>query len=308
MSSSPAVLPREPFRAADLAALELTKQELRQLSIDGLVRRVTRGVYVDAATEDSLGLRLAAVRLAVTEAHVVVDRTAAWIHGVDTWTFEERDTLPPIEVCALRGKAPTRRGEFDGRTRDLGDMDIIELEGVRVTTPLRTALDLGCVLRRREAFAAMCLLAQHHDFDSRDLVTGVRRFRGRRGVIQARGLAPLVEPRVESPREAWTLLEILDAGLPPPVPQYWIEIDGVPTYRLDFAYPNRRICVEYDGFDHHLRTPEQREHDRRRRAWLADHGWTVIVVRSGDFTAGIRHRWLQDLETALAQQYHNRRW
>ena len=195
-----------------------------------------------------------------------------------------------------------------GRTRDLASGDVMELARLRVTTPLRTALDLGCHLRRREAFAALCGLAREHAIDTRELVAGAERFKRRRGVLQLRELIPLVEPRIESPREAWTLLAIRDAGLPLPEPQVWIEIDGVPTFRLDFAYVQHRICVEYDGVDAHQLTDEQRAHDRRRRQWLREHGWTVIVVRLGDFTGPELERWLGELRAALASTYSTRRW
>ena len=83
------------------------------------------------------------------------------------------------------------------------------------------------------------------------------------------------------------------------------EIDGVPTYRLDFAYRRARVVVEYDGEEAH----EGREaEDEERRAWLRRHGWTVIVVRIGDFTGEALDRWLDELRSALATAYSNRRW
>ena len=94
------------------------------------------------------------------------------------------------------------------------------------------------------------------------------RYRRRRGVIQLRQLVQLVDPRVESERESWVLLAIHDAGLPLPEPQYWIEIDGVPTYRLDFAYPRLRVCVEYDG-DRRARADPGAEGAATRNAGMA---------------------------------------
>ncbi len=182
------------------------------------------------------------------------------------------------------------------------------LGGLQVTTPLRTALDLGCNLRRREAMAALNGFARLHGVVADDLRALLPRFKRRRGVIQLRELAQLVDPRIESPRESWTWLEIHDAGLPMPEPQVWIEIDGVPTYRLDFAYVRRRIYIEYDGFDFHERTADQRRGDAARHAWLRDHGWTAIIIRNGDFTGERRDRWIRELRIALASAYDNRRW
>ena len=52
-------------------------------------------------------------------------------------------------------------------------------------------------------------------------------------------------------------------------------------YRLDLAYPYHRICIEYDGREFHD-GPLQQQADERRRAWLRQHGWTVIVVTVDD--------------------------
>jgi hypothetical protein len=184
----------------------------------------------------------------------------------------------------------------------------MEVDGLRVTTPLRTALDLGCNLRRREAFAALNAFARLCGVTADELRAELPAFRRRRGVVQLRELTQLVDPRLESPRESWTLLAIHDAHLPLPEPQVWVDVDGVATYRLDFAYRRRRICIEYDGFDFHERTAEQRRHDQERRAWLLADGWTVIVVRKGDFTGVRLDAWLRELRQALARPYSNRRW
>jgi hypothetical protein len=141
-----------------------------------------------------------------------------------------------------------------------------------------------------------------------DLASAAIRYFRRRGVVQLRQLIPLADPRAESARESWTRLAIIDAGLPCPELQFWIEIDGVPTYHLDLAYPRHRIAVEYDGEEFHRRTPEQRRHDDKRRTWLEESGWTVIVVKRGDFTGAALDRWLGDLRAALRPTYSNRRW
>ncbi|MFC7496874.1 MULTISPECIES: DUF559 domain-containing protein [unclassified Nocardioides] len=292
--------PDVPFAYGDLPASTL-RRGLRS----GDVRPVVRGVYVSNQVPDSIELRARAVALVLKPHHVVTDRTAAWLHGVDAHVYAEHDSAPPIETCALRWHAPTKVSGVDGRTRDLRPPDVMTLHGVCVTTPLRTALDLGCCLKRREAFAAMVMLARLHDFTAHELERELGRYRRRRGVIQLRGLAGLVDPRMESQREAWVYLDIADSGLPLPEPQAWIEIDGVPTYRLDFAYGRARVVVEYDGEEAHAGREAE---DEERRDWLRRHGWTVIVVRKGDFTDARRNRWLRDLRAALQPAYSNRRW
>ena len=299
--------PTEPFAHRTLARLGRTEADLRRARRAGIIVTIVRGVYASAEHADTIDFRVAAIALVVPDHHVVTDRTASWVHGVDVHVYGEHDTIPPIEWCALRWHEPTTLAGTDGRTRDLMPGDVMTIRGVRVTTPLRTALDLGCCLRRREAFAAMCALARAHHFTSSDLARSLPRFRRRRGVVQLRTLVALVEPRIESQREAWCFLAIADAGIVLPEPQVWIEIDGVPTYRLDLAYRRRRVVVEYDGHDAHD-SEEQKEHDRKRRKWLRDNGWIVIVVREGDFTGDALDRWLHELRAALDPTYSNRRW
>lgn len=300
--------PSAPFHIRDAPAHGLTRPQVRHAAAAGLVVPVGRGIYRRVDTPDSVELRVLALRCSVASDQIIVDRTAAWVHGVDAYTLRDDGVPPPVETCSLRGHRASRRRELDSRERDLLPQDIAHLDGLRVTTPLRTALDLGCHLRRREAFATMCLLAGLHGFTRADLAREVRRFQRRRGVIQCRELASLVDPRVESHREAWVLLELHDQGLPRPEPQWWVEIDGVPTYRLDFAYPAARVCVEYDGAEFHELTEIQREHDDERRRWLRENGWTVIVVRRGDFTGRALDRWVGRVERALGSPYTNRRW
>ena len=300
--------PETPFTHDDLARLGRSTADLRRGERRDEVRTIVRGVFVASHVPDSVELRARAVARVAKPHHVLTDRTAAWLHGVDAHVYAEHDAVPLIEACALRWHEPTGLPGVDGRTRDLGERDVMTLLGVPVTTPLRTALDLGCCLRRREAFAAMVALARAHDFTREDLVRELGRYRRRRGVIQLRALAGLVDPSIESPREAWVFLDIADAGIPLPHPQFWVEADGVRVYRLDFAYPRSRVCVEYDGFEAHEKSDEQRHHDQRRRRWLRDRGWTVIVVRSGDFTGAARDRWLRELREALRPTYSNRRW
>lgn len=300
--------PQRPFTTRHAQALGIPRKRLMAAEQVGLLRRVLRGVYVPADLDDTLELRATCASLVVAPGSVVRDRTAAWIHGVDVLTHTEHELLPPVETCVPRFRAPSDRLGVDGGTRDLAPQDVMTVHGLSVTTPLRTALDLGCNLRRRDALAALDQFARVHGLTREEMARTAQRYFRRRGVVQLRRLIPLADGRAESHRESWTRLEILDAGLPAPELQYWIEIDGVPTYRLDHAYPRHRVAVEYDGEDFHDRTEAQRRHDRERRAWLEAHGWTVIVVRKGDFTGGSCDRWLRELRRALRPTYTNRRW
>ena len=201
----------------------------------------------------------------------------------------------------LRGSQATDRDGVDGMTRDLAPIDWVRLGEVRVTTPLRTAADLGCRLWAPVALGAMDALARGHGFDRRDLVELLPRYRGRRGVVQLRGLVGQLDPRAESQPESWVRWFIVAEGLACPEPQVWVQVEGE-WYRLDLAYARARIAVEYDGEDFHDRTDEQRAHDAARREALRRAGWIVIVVKRRGLTVDGQRGWLLALREALLER------
>ncbi|WP_125565945.1 hypothetical protein [Nocardioides baekrokdamisoli] len=271
------------------------------------LRRISHGVYVPATDPETLMARARAIVANSRRGNVAVDRTAGWLHGIDTYGWSEAHDDPPLEFCAPPGGPRIERSDVRGRNRTLHPSDLMELHGVTLTTPVRTALDLGCVLRRREALAALDSFARLHGVTASDMRANLPRFRGRRGVVQLRELIDYMDPRSESPRESWLRLAIIDAGLPAPEPQVWIPIGDEPTYRLDLAYRLARVAVEYDSTEFHS-TVEQRVRDERRRRDLEALGWTFIVVKEGDFQPQRLDEWTTRLRTALASTYSSRRW
>jgi hypothetical protein len=292
----PTAFPATPFTAATAPC---TRARLRKAVASREVVRPVRGAYLRADVELTEIARAQVMALVVGRTAVLCDRTAAWVHGVDCLSYAELDDPPPVESCVLRGHEPTERPEVVGRTRDLRDEDIVVIGGVRVTSPLRTAADLLCLLPRREALAAADALMRAHGFTVADLRRLLVRYFRRRGVIQARDLAPLVDGRAESAGESWTRLVIIDHDLPTPQVQVWIDVDGRPTYRLDLAYAHARIAIEYDGAEHHTRRAD-RQRDEARRAWLRAHGWRVIVVTKLSFSDEAVSVWIGELRSMLA--------
>jgi hypothetical protein len=262
-----------PFTAQQAAELGVSRWFLRLLVDRALVRRVLRGTYVAAQVVDSVDLRAAALRLVVPESAVVTDRTAAWLHGVDILPRSAVHEPPPLCVFGSTGSR-LRRPEVVSGVRALAEDDITLVLGVRVTTPLRTALDLGRSLWRFDALAALdgfLRIGVRHEH----ILLSVERFRGQRGVVQLRWLAPLADGRSESPGESALRLHWYDAGLPRPELQWWVHADGVALYRLDIALPEIRFAAEYDGQRFHAGA-DQREHDRNRRSWLdEERRWVV---------------------------------
>jgi hypothetical protein len=291
-------LPERPFTAREASALGLSRHRLAEAVRNREVRRLLTGVFLPADVEETPEIRAQAACLVISAHAVVCDELAAWIHGVDAFRYSVGDLGVPITTYVLRGHSPTNRPQVKGGSRDLVPADWTVIGGVRVTTPLRTALDLGCKLSRRRALAAMDALMRESGFTATEAKRLLLRYRRRRGVVQLRELLPLVDPRAESARESWMRLAIIDAGLPVPRPQWWVEIGGRPTYRLDLAYPFVRIAVEYNGEEFHT-SEEAEESDAARLEWLTRHGWKVIVVTKENFDDGPVPSWLRELAEAL---------
>lgn len=297
-TAHPVLLPSTPFTSAQAREAGLSRWALTQLVSAGEVRRILTDVYVVRDVEDSLSTRAQAARLVLGDHAVVVDRSAAWLWGVDVLRASELEVCPRLETYVLRGRKRVTRTQAGGGERDLSPEDITMLAGVRLTTPVRTCLDLACRLSPSDALAALDAFGRLHDITPFDLMGQLPRFRRRRGVVQARWLVPLMDARSESSGESFTRLAIIAANLPTPRPQHWVTDRGQPLFRLDLAYPEQRICIEYDGEEYHS-SDEQRAADERRRNWLRDRGWHVIVVRKDDLAGPALDAWLGELRREL---------
>lgn len=62
--------------------------------------------------------------------------------------------------------------------------------------------------------------------------------------------------------------------------QYGVRSGGIFMARVDFAWPEQRVAVEYEGLWHG--EPQQVAKDRRRLNRLTAAGWTVVFVTAAD--------------------------
>lgn len=271
----------EPFRRDRADEAGIGYSTVRALLREGLLRQVVHGVYASAQAPDSVRFRCEALRLVVGEHAVVTDRAAAWLHGMPVLRRGAHLVAPPIEVCHVTDTR-CRRPQVEGHRRGLLAHDVTELHGIRLTTPLRTALDLGRQLWRFDALASLDA-SLRVGVDHEELLLEIGRFKGYRGVRQLRMLAPLADGRSESPGESALRLHWLDAGLPPPDLQHWVYDDsGCPLYRLDVPCPEVGYAAEYDGAAFHTAAADV-QHDDERRTWLREHRfWTIDAFVKDD--------------------------
>ena len=272
----------EPFTIAQALERGVTERVLQRLTRRGVLRRVFRGVYVDSAADDDLLMRAKALSLVVPPTAVVTDECAAWARGIDLVARGDHVIPPPVMIVQPHGRGRVRKHGTDGRRRLLLPRDVETLHGVQVTTALRTGLDLARTRSRARGIAALDAMLRTGEFTHDEMLDEIKRFKGFRGVVRLRTLAPLADSRAESPAESVMRLLWLDAGLPTPTLQIPAHDHvGWEIYRLDMGLPEVQYAVEYDGVEWHS-SPAQRARDRERRAWMRNEcGWTLDVL-TGD--------------------------
>lgn len=238
-------------------------------------RRVFPDVYVAANTPADLVLRSRAAHLWLAGRGVLGGYSAAAVYAAPCAPAQA-----PVEVItpSLHRHAPPG---LTVHQDSLADDEHRRYAGLRLTTPIRTAYDLGRRLPKVEAVVALDALAGRFGFRPDELLTLSARHpraRGRRALPE---IVRLAEPLAGSPMETRLRLLLELAGLPRPAVEF-----GIPDRRahivahVDLAYPDQRIAIEYEGEEHFTRERAMRDVYRYTR--LADLGWRVYRYRSRD--------------------------
>ncbi len=249
-----------PFRGRDaLAAGAVTKAQLRGPRF----RRLFTGIYIAAGAEVDLAVRARAAFLLVEGNGVVGGFAAAELLDASCGPADG-----PVEVV-VPGRGQARRGGLVMRYDRLFLDEVATVDGVAVTSPLRTAFDLGRRPPLVEAVVAVDALAHKHGFDPQEIIRVGYRHPNARGAAQLPVVARLADPLSDSPMETRIRVVLVRAGLPSPVLQH-----PVGPYLLDLAYPDRMLAIEYDGREH--LTPERARRDLARQAYLTRAGWEVL--------------------------------
>lgn len=267
---------RDPFTVRQAEAAGISRHQLRVMTKVGLVRRMVKGVYVAAQVPDSIVLRGRALALVVPSHAVVTDWTACWFHtGYDRPGSHLVE--PELSLFRQVGHDRLRNHLCSSGQRTFTADDVCRVGELAVTSPLRTAWDLGRLAPRDRAIGALDALLRTGSFSHDELLEGVERFKGMRGVVQLRALAPLADPRAESPGESTLRLRWLDLPtLPRPTPQVSITVGGVEVYRIDLGVEELRYGCEYDGAEFHT---DEDQDGLRRQDLLARFSWDVDGVR-----------------------------
>jgi hypothetical protein len=276
----------EPFIGSEAVATgEVLKSALRTKHT-----KLFPDVYVSRGAELTAQVRARAGWLWSGRRGIIAGLSASALYGAK-WI----DAGGPLEIIH------TNRNSLPGlriRSICIEDDEFQLIDGIPVTTPARTALDLACWYPTADAVAAIDSLARATKLKATDVAMLVRRYGGRSGIRGAQAALKLVDPGAHSPKETWLRLLLIDAGLPRPETQIPVhdEVGDVFAY-LDMGWEQPKVAVEYDG-DQHRSDRRQYRWDIRRLEKLERLDWIVIRVTAGDQPAEIMRR----VRTALARR------
>jgi len=274
-------------------AAGLTRRQIDVRVASGRWRRRQRDVFTLAGTPDSWQQRAFVAFLAVeAQGGLLSYVTAAALDALLS-----PSPLPHVTVAPGRS---ARCGLAKVHRQDVPPQDRQRRDGLTLTTPSRTLVDMSSVLARRPLEEltddTLCRgLASVASVES----SLVRAGAGHRGHALLRDVLAVWSPMIEpgSVAEVRLLRLLGELGVVGLVPQHSVyDADGAFIGRLDLARPELRCGLEYDSVRFH--NPRTWERDERRYAAFRRAGWDVAGVSKADLVPGesrlaaIAGRWL----------------
>lgn len=271
----------EPIVGSDaLASGVLSRHQLRTQ-----YRALLPNVYLQKQAKPSLEQRIVAAWLWSHRDATIAGTAAAALHRSE-WIDDD--------IC-IELIYPNPHSPQGVRTRRdvLLDGEITTVGELTVTTPQRTAFDIGRRQPRRAAVARLDALQRATGFKVDDVLALADHHRGARGLRRLETALTLVDLGAQSPRESYLRLLLIESGFPRPQTQIPVlGFDGMPIAYLDIGWPDLMVAVEYDG-DQHRVDRFQYVKDIRRLEALERMGWLVIRVvvedRPADIVRRVRH-------------------
>jgi hypothetical protein len=285
-------------RAWELAERQhglLTRQQLLSLGYGrraiehrirrGRLHRVGRGVYAVGRPPNTLRQRWMAAVLACGKEATLSHRSAGHLWGMLA------SSPARVEVSVRGNRNPCRPGIRGMRRPGLGAIEVTEVDGIPVTTPFRTLLDLATELRPERLERAVNEADKLDLIDPDTLREELGRRVGERGTPALRRLLDRDSFRLsDSELETRFRPIAIRAGLPPPLSK-----ELVNGFEVDFHWPELGLVVETDGLRYH-RTPSAQARDRIRDQAHAAAGLVALrfthrqVTREPAYVAEILRR------------------
>ncbi|MFJ4286360.1 endonuclease domain-containing protein [Paenarthrobacter nicotinovorans] len=269
-------------RASDKAGVPRSRTLAKDLVL------VSRGIRMPAASVASGAAALRAYT-DLDDSSILVSLSAARIWGIPLPGNRNGDWR--IHLARRNGFSFPRRVNVAGHLLTLLPAEAVEYDGVRLTSPARTWLDLGSLLSVEELVAAGDHLVCSHGPEFpvpkealcsiEELTETVGRHPGMRGIRTARAALELIRVGADSAPETHMRLALVNANLPEPVLNYAVRNPfGQAVLWPDAAYLEYRISLQYDGQHHGGGDQHLRDIERQEKS-LA-HGWLEVRISKLD--------------------------
>ncbi|MFE6735208.1 endonuclease domain-containing protein [Microbacterium sp. NPDC057650] len=242
--------------------------------------------------------------------HRYVGATAMRVWGIphpSTWTAKE-----PIHVAVPRETTPPKITGVKGRRLDKHRARTSRVHGLPVVDPIAAVFSTAHELTIAQIITALDAILTTCDnypglYSGKPLITiaeieeRLAEWTGFAGRGKVRAALPLARLGVESPKETETRLLLIGHGLPEPVVQHEVRDPGRLIARVDLAYPELKIAIEYEG-DGHRTSKDQWRADIRRQRDLEDRGWIVIRLTQADLKPSGQQAFLARVRGAIASR------
>ena len=291
---------RTTLSTEQLAHLGLTEAQRRNLVSDGVLERVVDGAYRFVGIEpDELSRCLA---LCASRPELVVSGPTAGRY----WHIPRTPRDGLVHVIAPPQSNPCREAWVCPYRTSLIDPDdvVIRVDGVRITTASRTAIDLTRSLTNEELATAIEYVLSKGLCTYESLLRCAERLNTRGRPWVRRFLRVLEARRPGRPRESdWERRvhdALIDRGVTDLESQVHESLPGYGNVRFDFAIPALWMVIEVDVHPEH-RTVEGRAGDCRRDRKSRRVGWAVERVAEAELTMDFDTT-IDDLVEAVADR------
>lgn len=258
-----------------LASGALTKGQLRWN-----YNSIFPGIYVANTTTPSLWRNTVGAWLWSGRNGVIAGRAAAALHGA-LWVGADT----PVEMIWRSARSPLG---IVVRNERIDADEIIEVDGMPVTSTARTALDIARHLPRDVAVRHLDALARATGVTACDALLLAGRYPRARGLRRSEVALALMDAGGQSPKETWLRLLLIDSGLPAPRTQIRVT-DGLNEAFIDMGYDESMVGLDYDG-QQHSTDRERYVHDIGRAELIERQGWIDIHVVAEHSRRFIVHR------------------
>lgn len=279
---------REVFLRREAIAAGVDDETLRRAVRCGELVRVRVGAYVAGSTwngTDEVGRHLLRARAVALTHHGTIafsHWTAAALHGMDLW----RVPLERVQATRLDGTSGRQLAELTYHQGSVPPDALVDVDRLPAVRAVRAALESATALPLPNALVIVDSGLNKGLFEVDDLAEQFARMSHWPDSLGLQMVLRLADGRHGSPGESLTGHVIFAGALPKPVPQYKVTgPDGFVAF-LDFAWPELRVALEFDGrakYEKHRRPGESvadavvREKKREDRVRELT-GWRIIRV------------------------------